>query len=193
RAISGHSSCTITVEDDIDNPQEVKTVTISLGDTYYGGTLNVTTGVLTITHGIKIFDGTLSYTMTSDGKIVYCDATPDAKVIESNYGQESAICDHFRNEPNSASIRQGTVDMSFNIGSAYFSMSPRTVFRNSNWASVSDAINFFTNNPTQIVYQLVTPTTVQLTPTEVRTLLEDNNIFADTGDVVSCKYLVEVT
>ena len=34
-----------------------------------------------------------------------------------------------------------------------------------------------------IVYPLATPQTYQLTPTEVKTLLGDNNIFADCGDV----------
>lgn len=188
RPISGHSTCTIKVNDDIDDPQTEITYPIALGQTVYGGTLNVSTGLLTITHGIKTFDGTLSYTMTGDGKIVYCDATPDAKVIQGNYGQASAICDYFRNEPNSVAIRQGTVDMSFNIGSAYFSNNPRTVFRNSNWTSITDTINFFTNNPTQIVYELATPITATLTPTEVRTLLGNNNIFADTGNINELVY-----
>ena len=35
----------------------------------------------------------------------------------------------------------------------------------------------------QVVYTLATPTTVQLTPTEVKTILGNNNIFADSGDV----------
>ena len=35
----------------------------------------------------------------------------------------------------------------------------------------------------QVVYPLATPITYQLTPQEVSTLLGDNNIWADTGDV----------
>ena len=35
----------------------------------------------------------------------------------------------------------------------------------------------------QLVYELATPQTYQLTPTEVTTLLGDNTIWADTGDV----------
>jgi hypothetical protein len=35
----------------------------------------------------------------------------------------------------------------------------------------------------QLVYELATPTTYNLTPTEVKTLLGINNIFADCGDV----------
>lgn len=40
----------------------------------------------------------------------------------------------------------------------------------------------------QVVYQLATPTTIQLTPTEVKTLMNTNNVFSDTGDVY-IKYL----
>ena len=35
----------------------------------------------------------------------------------------------------------------------------------------------------QLVYELATPTEVQLTPTEVKTLLGQNNVWADTGEV----------
>ena len=36
--------------------------------------------------------------------------------------------------------------------------------------------------PVQVAYFLATPITYHLTPTEVRTLLGTNNIWADTGD-----------
>jgi hypothetical protein len=32
-------------------------------------------------------------------------------------------------------------------------------------------------------YELATPRTIQLTPTEIKTILGVNNIFADTGDI----------
>ena len=37
----------------------------------------------------------------------------------------------------------------------------------------------------QVVYELATPQTYQLTPTEVTTLLGDNTIWADTGDTTA--------
>ncbi len=45
------------------------------------------------------------------------------------------------------------------------------------------ARTWFTSNPTQISYLLATPITYQLTPQEILTLLGQNNIWADTGDV----------
>ncbi len=40
----------------------------------------------------------------------------------------------------------------------------------------------------QIVYELATPQTYQLTPTEVTTLLGSNSVWADTGDVQEMAY-----
>jgi hypothetical protein len=48
----------------------------------------------------------------------------------------------------------------------------------------SDAVDFKSAmSGVQCVYPLATPITYQLTPTEVRTLLGVNNLWADTGDV----------
>lgn len=54
--------------------------------------------------------------------------------------------------------------------------------------TTADAIKaWLADNPTQIVFRLNTPKTYQLTPTQVKTLLGQNNIWADTGNV-SCAY-----
>ena len=49
---------------------------------------------------------------------------------------------------------------------------------------------FLTEHPFNIVYSLATPVTYTLTPTEIRTLLGINNIWADTGNV-TVKYRVD--
>lgn len=53
------------------------------------------------------------------------------------------------------------------------------------WISSMDAYEAGTTPTTgaQVAYTLATPTTVQITPTEITTLLGDNNVWADTGDV----------
>lgn len=55
----------------------------------------------------------------------------------------------------------------------------------STWISDRDVYASGTTPTTgaQVVYKLSTPATYQLTPTEIRTLLGSNNIWADTGDV----------
>ena len=55
----------------------------------------------------------------------------------------------------------------------------------STWISDRDVYAAGTTPTTgaQVVYELATPQTYQLTPTEVKTLLGENNIWADTGNV----------
>lgn len=53
----------------------------------------------------------------------------------------------------------------------------------SNITTREDAETWLANSGIQIAYYLATPITYQLTPQEVATLLGQNNIWADTGDV----------
>ena len=102
------------------------TITIQLGSTYYGGTLDVVSGVLTVDRGyIASYNGeTLPSTWISD-RDVYAEGTTPT------------------------------------IGA-------------------------------EVVYELATPTTIQLTPTAVKSLLGTNNLWADTGDVTEASYWEEL-
>ena len=44
----------------------------------------------------------------------------------------------------------------------------------------------------QLVYELATPISIQLTPTEVDTLRGDNVIWADCGDITNCEYRADL-
>lgn len=52
--------------------------------------------------------------------------------------------------------------------------------------SIDELKSYFQQNDVQIVVGLATPITIQLTPTEVRSLLGRNNIWSDAGDVTVC-------
>ena len=49
--------------------------------------------------------------------------------------------------------------------------------------TLSEYNSYLSENPLEICYEIANPTTYTLTPTEIRTLLGTNNIWADTGDV----------
>lgn len=55
---------------------------------------------------------------------------------------------------------------------------------------VSDFMTFV--NGHQLVYELATPITYTLTPTEITTLLEQNNIWADTGNIKKLTYRADL-
>ena len=151
-------------------PYQGNTYTIQLGDTVYGGTIDVATGLLTVTHQYLTDNGSLNWAMNDDGSF------------------------YVRN-PSSAAVQDAT-GCCCNYAPFAVSYSGLNVFFGSNglislakgWGSyyaTADALKVaFANTPIQFVYKLATPQTYQLTGQEViKTLLGTNAVWADTGNV----------
>ena len=136
--------------------------------------MNVKTGELTITHGYIEFDGSENWYYTSSLNRVYV-SVPDAlkDITHSIYSNVIAF-----NQSYTPSDFTGHINPQGNF----------EIFAPSSITNAEDWKTWLANNNIQLVYELATPTTVQLTPTEVRTLLEDNNIFSDTGDINKLVY-----
>ena len=151
----------------------VATYTIDLDGTRYGGTLDATTGVLTVTHAFYTING--QYTINKHSA-----TTLDGYYIELS-----------RNGlPRCASTQDGTVGQfnMFKIGKlsdgngCAFVGADTIQFRKDGGGTGAEMKAWFVNNPLQVVYPLATPQTVQLSHTEVRTLSGYNNIWSNTGD-----------
>jgi hypothetical protein len=71
----------------------------------------------------------------------------------------------------------------FRIGSYLTIPDSESVFATANDFNAYLLAQYNSNTPVQICYPLATPTTVQLTPTEVTTLLGSNSVWADSGDI----------
>lgn len=154
--------------------------------TVYGGTINVTTRILTVTHILTTFDGSADenwlFNTVDASRNRMSIALPSVKIPPS-YSD-----DYIANwlGPSLASSPQVWLASYTNQGILRVGV-PTTI------ASVSDWQTYLGNDPLDIVYPLATPITYQLTPaevetllginTEVETLLGINNIWADTGDV----------
>lgn len=176
-------------------PYTAQTYSISFGSagTVYGGTLDVTTGVLTVDKKMITVDGT-NVKMTAKGSsapINYYFNTPDGYLFDMTgsgwlprrFSNENYLrSDRFKMIYYSDFEAYGFA-LSAYIGSGGTVLQPRFIFPESaNITTVAEANAWFVSNPTTLVYPLAAPTTYQLTPTEVRTLLGNNNIWADTGD-----------
>ena len=180
RPITGHSSCTITVADSEDTP--VNTVTVSFGQTVYGGVLDVTNGKLTITHISLLVSSLLnlarSATRTSGVYRWQCSLTPYSSVISSmNTGYTSS---KFMNAKADDIYRGTAPDNSIGMNTSVL------YIRCDSATTVEEFNNMF--GDTQLVYELATPTEITLTPAEVDTILGANNVSADTGDILTLKY-----
>lgn len=144
------------------------TYTISLGDTYYGGTLDVLTGVLTVDRAMVDL-GTLSWQYLASYKIFSSNVSGKkpsstegimSQYVNGGWWSEWADkdCVWCGNKANTGVVVRDT--------------------RFANAAEFKTAMN-----GVQFCYELATPTTVQLTAHEVETLTGINNVWSDSGDV----------
>lgn len=132
--------------------------------TIYGGTLNVTTGVLTVNAEYLQLPASMWTVWNNTDKAAFTDA--------AYLGRNIIACDSLK--PNSTGIYVRGVDGRIRA------VAP--------WAASCTSIAEFrtaleSNPPINVVISLATTTTVQLSPTEVKTLLGNNSIFTDAGSV----------
>ena len=156
-------------------PYNGQSYTIQLGQTVYVGTLDVVSGVLTVTH--KMVDmGELNWAYTLlNGSGSFYVSMADAKLPSTNSTVANMISSGY------------AIDTANNIytdttsGRLSLNTSGYVQVRNSNY---TDATTFKTAmNGVQLCYELATPQTYQLTPQQIQTLYGDNNVWADSGDV----------
>lgn len=178
--------------------QPIQTVTISLDGTRYGGTLDVITGQMTVTTATKVYDGTGSNTLSYKGSSTAVDQyyraltakvfTPNSRFLSDNEIKENKIKANLCPVISSTIGNTDIIAHMVYIGSngAYqprinfpLSMGIDTVEKCTAWlVEQAEA-----GHPFTITYPIATPLTVQLTPSQLSTLLGENHIWADTGDV----------
>ena len=153
-----------------------KLVTISIGSTVYGGEYDARTGVLTVTH--EIIDlGSINYTYRTDTTKPIFQAS---YVIHAKPRTSSVIgndiCSIYKTV-SSDNVSQDGYDYSIAINAP-----GRNIYiQDSRYTVASDFKTAM--NGVQLVYELATPTTIQLPPCPIDTLQGVNNIWADTGDI----------
>ena len=152
--------------------------------TVYGGTLDVTNGVLTVTNGYVDL-GTLTWAYESGDHsrfyanlsniAVSASATTVVPLVCSIYVADSTQNIYLHHADNTI----GSHDVNHQVwvyNSAY-----------------SDAATFKTAmSGVQLAYPLATPQTYQLDPVAVATILGQNNIFCDTGDIAELTYRADL-
>jgi hypothetical protein len=157
------------------------TYTIDLDGTRYGGTLDAVSGKLTVDRVMAdMGDLTWTYYSIAQGSLFRCDITnikPTSNTLLAN-----CICSQY-SVVTQNNRTNGTISSAYNTKSI-------DVIDN----RYSDASTFKTAmNGVQLVYKLATPITYQLTPTQVKSLLGTNNVWADTGDVLDAEYIRDAT
>ena len=158
--------------------------------TVYGGTLDVTNGVLTVDRvAFTIEPSTMS--LSSGGNTCYSGAFRSEFGVTTNAGVVSGIkaCNMTKRIPYADLINGGSGYAIENGGYLYFWWNG---FAETIGSTIQQIREYFTTNPLIYIFEIPQPITYTLTPTEVKTLLGENNIWADTGNV-EVEYLAKVT
>ena len=162
-------------------PYQGETYTTALGRTVYGGTLDITSGVLTVGMAFQEFDGDENWAIeaTSSNGVTFRQYVSEATVGYNNDGymvfNEAEYAGSFIDK---GTILGRSAMLSNNRGLYIFVPTSLGIA-----STVEEWKAWLADNPLQVAYKLATPQTYQLTPTEVKTLLGTNNIWADSGDI----------
>ena len=151
--------------------------------TVYGGTLDVKTGVLTLTH---------KYTELGDKNWYYNSVNSqfhflllDVKSGIPQTGAVPFICSDYAPAPHpaAAQVTNGTIGTGTSAG-----LSNKTIIvMDTRYSDVASFTAALTANNAHLVYELDTPQTVQLTAQQVKMLVGRNNIWTDI-DIVEVTY-----
>lgn len=171
--------CMSSIEETYE-PYAGTTYIIDLGGTRYGGTLDVVNGVLTVDRAEILLNGSETYTINSSGTDKISFRHWDGSVTANADGVQISnrlFYDRY-------AWRYTAPSFSFVVGSnELFLTIPKTTA-----STVEELKTWISSNNIQLVYELATPLTIQLTPTQVKSLLGQNNVWADTGDIKELIY-----
>ena len=182
--ITGWTGAHIYHDDEYDAEAD-PALTISWQDeagTVYGGTLDVTSGVLTATWTKQAL-GRTGWTIATNGSSRrYLRNFSGMGIPEPDTSNLDALCTHFERvtEAEKSTAQFGTFRIS-DSGYMVVYDNGSTLQDNNAFMSWLDAQNT-AGTPVEICYRLATPTTYQITPKQIATLFGDNAIWADTGD-----------
>lgn len=185
RPISGWSNIDVWIQPTYDTSAN-PSATIPLGSTYYGGTLDVLTGELTVDRILRAFNGDAGETwaVNSSGGI-WAFNIPN---LNENKVNQTPMCNRFNAvSPHSYG--------SLSNGQLALTTSPHNYINiKTDVCSTVDAWRqWLSDNPLQIILMLATPQTVQLTPAQVSTLLGTNVIWASGNGEISVTYRAEAS
>lgn len=175
RPITGWTGVDVTV-----NGTTIPVTFPAEAGTVYGGTLDLTTGVLTMTDASVIIDG-------SEGNWSF--ASYGTSVNRMNaYAPEVLGFETSRNNVLFSYVKTSTSE---SVWCGYISGTNNIIVRTPSdvIASKQDWLDYIGTNPLQICCGLAEPLEYQLTPQQIQTLIGDNVIFTSTNGQNTVKYL----
>lgn len=188
--ISGHTGVNVYVSP-TRNPKDGNTYSViweSEAGTVYAGTIDVTTGILTVTH--KMVDcGTLSWRYSATRKVWTTSDLNDAKKqpIYTQHVKSGLLCSQYA-DGYINSVYNGQVNNACALSTYVYNGTERNNLMITDFRFTD--VTVFTNamSGVQMLYQLATPVEIQLDPVTIKTLIGINNIWTDTESAISAGF-----
>lgn len=164
-------------------------ITIPLGQTVYGGTLDVIRGKLVIDRAMDTITSNSAWCSFATGTgnssaVVQLAEYQNCKYVDGSSSYNGAISStggelqNYWINPRQNEVPTGGADLGF-----AYSNGGQIRFHRTDVTNITDLASFKAAFPeTQIVYYLATPQEYDVTPQTIKTLLGVNNIWADSGD-----------
>lgn len=167
--ISGWDSVDVHISP-TESAEDGTTHTATFEETVYGGTVDLVSGVLTVDRAMVDL-GTLTWNTIAQ----YGDGYFNARIGDRKQGQRNLICSNYAvsSAGGASAIADGEI-----IGGA---SNPFVYIHDSRYKDASAFKKAM--NGVQLVYELATPQTYQLTPQTIATLEGVNNVWGDSGSV----------
>ncbi|MEE0951306.1 MAG: hypothetical protein U0L62_03735 [Paludibacteraceae bacterium] len=154
-------------------PYQGSTYTTSLGQTVYGGTLDMVSGVLTVDKAMVTLDGSETWNVNSATSGLYY--TTIANLKDNGLAISNAF--------------EQTTVAGANMANGQFKLvAPNLVNIKTEHTTVTDWKTWLSSNNVQLCYELATPQTYTLTPQQIKTLVGTNNVWASSGDIVNITF-----
>ena len=184
RPLTGYRSAGVTVYNGEGEMHEIHISGFGSIGYVYKGVMDFTSGILTVNWVLLTFNGTENWNKPFSTENNYCFRhTLFNEAVKT--GTDFRVCSHYPN----ASVTSGTSEKGFY---AYNSNTAVYVqFRPANLpytATVADwkaylAAQYEAGTPVQAAFAYAEPKTFQLTPSEITTVLGENRIIADSGEL----------
>ena len=182
RPIAGFTGLTIYQSDeDTEDPTTVPVSWESVAGTIYMGTINLTTGLITVTHAYKRYTGASdeNWVMTNDGLtgvITWLEVRNLQRLNGVTLCNMSPPNEEWQTPPAYGLVINNA--SSYNIRASVITEA-MTATQFKTWLSTHNL---------ELVCPLTTPVTYQIDPVTINTLLGVNNIWVNTGAITELKY-----
>ena len=170
------------------NGDTYREYTIDLDGTRYGGTLDVTSGKLTVDRAMVTLNGSESWSNRgNDMNQFYCDNASSDAFVTTSAEQATligAVSDQYK----------GVTWQGFQTETncvVLWYRQPWIGIQDSRYADVAALKSGLSVNPVQVCYKLATPIEVDLTPTEITLFAGENNLWSDANGNLELTYLAD--